>query len=237
MEASNNNQEKIKVFVNDNDSINQVGCSFFTDALNSPITFVSSNQLRWFTYQFKDPEMKKIQDEAKEKIKSEANKMDKSHTFEMHILLYSTLKSLMTVESSEYIKYLLQCNGVEIHCLEPPKDQRLRISYKGTRLFLSMSREQEKQVCEGILYEAENEESPLSVYFRERFKQDFNRAKKVILDNKGMIVYADNWKERLRIWLKSDRGINIISLWIGIVGAIMTTVASLIAIFECFSGY
>ena len=121
MVTSSNNQEKIRVIVNDNDGINQVGCSFFADALNSPLTFVSSNQLRWFTYQFKDPEKKKIQDDAKEKMKSEANKMDKSHSFKMRILLYSTPKCLMTVESSEYIKYLLQCNGVKIRCWRPKK--------------------------------------------------------------------------------------------------------------------
>lgn len=232
-----NYQEKCSVFVNDNDSINQIGCSFFVEALNSPRTYISSNQLRWFTYQFRDADKKKTQDEAKRKIENEANQRDKSHNIDMNIMLYSNPTELKDDKITEYIKYLLQCSGVDIRYFETKEDQNLRVSISGTKLFLSMSKEQEEQVHEGILYIAKDKDSPLLVYFTERFKQDFNRAKKVILDNKERIVFADNWKERLRVWLKSDRGINVISLWIGIVGAIMTILASVIAIFGCFRGH
>ena len=217
----NNYQEESRVFVNDNDSINQIGCSFFMEALNSPITYVSSNQLRWFTYHFKDSEKKKIQDEAKEKIIKEANTPDKSHTFKMRILLYSDLKSLMTVDSFEYIKYLLNCKGVKIRCLEGEEDQKLRISNRGTKLFLSISEEQEKQVYEGVLYEAKKEDSPMLVYFRKKFEQDFNRAKEIKLDN-GKIVFADDRHTQHKKWRKSERGTTIIWSYIGaIISAVL----------------
>lgn len=223
-----NYQEESRVFVNDNDSINQIGCSFFVEALNSPITYVSSNQLRWFTYQFIDSEKKKTQDEAKEKIIKEANTPDKSHTFKMRILLYSDLKSLMTVDSFEYIKYLLNCKGVKIGCLEGEEDQKLRISNRGTKLFLSISEEQEKQVYEGVLYEAKKEDSPMLVYFRKKFEQDFDRAKMIKLDN-GKIVFADDRHTQFKKWRKSERGTTITwSNLSAIIGAIVATVISLL---------
>ena len=157
---------------------------------------------------------------------------DLSHSFSMKILLY-TNPTKLSDDKSKHIKSLLKCNGVDIRYLETKEERRLRISLRGTKLFLSMSNEQGMQVCEGILYEAKNDDSLLLTYFRERVKKDFERAKKVKLDTHDRIVNADNWEERLRTWLKSDRGINVISLWIGIVGVVLTVFATATGVLGC----
>lgn len=134
----------------------------------------------------------------------------------MQILLYDDPRKLNDDES-KYIKEILQCVGVDMRYMKTKEEQRLRISMRGNLLFLSMSGKQEDEVHEGLLYEAENDHSPLLCYYAEKFQQDFKRAKKVKFRNNERIVNADTWLSLLWKWMKSDRGIAIISLCLAII--------------------
>lgn len=215
MENTNNNLEKCRV-IRDPKELNSEGCRFFIEANTSQMTMMTSTKLRWLTHPGEDRiTFTGEQQNALKVISDEKDGKGKSPTFRMQILLYEDPRKLDDSET-KYIKELLQCVGVEMRYLKTKEEQRLRISMRGNKLFLSMSGKQEDEVHEGILYEAENDHSPLLCYFKERFQQDFKRAKKVKFRNNERIVNADTWLSLLWKWIKSDRGIAVISLCVAV---------------------
>lgn len=216
MENTNNNLERCRV-IRDPKELNSEGCRFFIEANTSQMTMMTSTKLRWLTHPgenrtiYTDEQQKALQ-----VISVEKDRKGRAPTFRMQILLYDDPKKLNDSEA-KYIKELLQCVGVDMRYLKTKEEQRLRITMKGNKLFLSMSGKQEDEVHEGILYEAENDHSPLLCYFAEKFQQDFKRAKKIKFRNNERLVNADSWLSLLWKWIKSDRGIAIISLCIAII--------------------
>ena len=183
-------------------------------------TLITSSQLRLLTpkkdgnFYSEEQELaiKKIEDVIKQDNKADAS-------MNMNILLYSDPTKL-SKEDSKYIIKLLHCGGVVIKYLEAKEEQHLRVSLRSDKLFLSMSKTQEEKVGEGILYDGLKNDNPLLTYYRKQFNKEFGRAKQVVA-RPDKIVYADNMISRVQRWLKSDRGINVISLCCGALGVLL----------------
>lgn len=215
-------KERCWSILNNNDAINEEGCRFFVNP-KKPI-YLSSYELRWFTYEFSDEEKQKTQKKARDVIHTEATQpSNKTEEFEISILLYSdpTKWKEKGIET-KYIEDLLDCQGVVVKYLDTKEDkQLLRISLSGKKLLLSTSKVQENKVRKGFLYEANTDGSLLLEIFEKRFIQDFDRAKKIKLDNNRNIVFADNRFTRYKKWRKSERGTAI--TW-SIISAIFGTI-------------
>lgn len=225
-------EESCWSILDNNDAINVEGCRFFVEAKSSRPTCISSYQLRWFTYEFDDKTEQETQEKARAIIKNEAERnSDKTEKFDMSILLYSdpTQWKKNGIET-KYIEYLLKCQGVVVKYLETKKEEQLlRISLSGKKLLLSTSKLQENKVRKGFLYETKIEGSLLLEIFEKRFVQDFERAKKIILDNNQNIVFADNRFAQYKKWRKSEKGTTITwSIISAIFGAILGAGVSLL---------
>lgn len=212
----NNNQERCRVIRNP-EELNSEGCRFFLEANTSQMTMMSSTKLRWLTHPGEKSNIfTDEQRQALDRIVQEKERKGRAPSFRIQIILYDDPRKLSNAEN-RFIKELLQCVGVEIRYLKTKKEQRLRITMRGNKLFLSMSGRQEDEVHEGILYEAEKDNSPLICYFGERFQQDFKKAKRITYKNNERIMYADTWLGVMWKWMRSDRGIAVISLCIAVI--------------------
>lgn len=204
--------------VRGNKELNSAGCQFFADASTEHETLVSSASLRWLTHGrtekgFFTPE----QEKAIETIDS-APKDKTTNTLNIKILLYENpIKAKPS--DVKHIANLLQYGGVDMRYLKKHKDQQLRIAQQGHKLYLSLSNSQQLKVDRGIVYTADSDNDPLVNYFRDMFFADFNKAKPLKLDGQK-IAYADSMLHRGVQWIKSDRGIAIIGLLVGLIGII-----------------
>lgn len=218
-------EEPFLSILDNNDAINEEGCRFFVNAKNSNPTYISSYQLRWFTYEFGDDNKQKTQEGARIRIETEAKQSSRrTEDFDISILLYSdpTKWKEERIET-KYIEYLLNCRGVIVKYLEPKDEQLLRMSICGSKLLLSESKAQENQVRKAFLYESKTENSLLMAIFNDKFEKDFKLGKRIKLDSNGNIVFADNCCARHKKWRKSDKGTTIIwSIISAIISAIIT---------------
>lgn len=205
--------------VRGNEALNSEGCQFFVDASTKHETLVSSASLRWLTHGRKDGGyFTDAQREALDKIEAASTDLS-DNTLKIKILLYENPVKSKPSEV-EHIATLLQRGGVEMRYLNKHKDQQLRIALQGHKLFLSLSDSQQKKVDRGIVYTTDSENDPLVAYFRDMFFADFKKAKLLKYDGKK-ITYADSILHRGIQWLKSDRGIAVIGLLVGLIGIII----------------
>lgn len=216
-------------FLDNTDAINEEGCRFFIEAKSSQPTYISSYQLRWFTYEFDDEKEQETQEKARAIIKKEAEQnSDKTEKIDMAILLYSdpTQWREKGIET-KYIEDLLNCQGVVVKYLNAKEDEQLlRISLSGKKLLLCTSKVQENKVRKGFLYEAKADRSLLLELFEKRFNQNFKQAQRIILKD-GKIAFEENARKKL-----SDRQISEMSLFTGIVQVVQQLAKPLIKLFQ-----
>lgn len=240
METTENNEAGKCIVIFGPKNLNKEGCRFFLNANSDTDTFISTQRLRWLSHRQNTGDC--YTDEQKDAIKtiiSNANNRDGEFPSlgTMNILLFTHPRDL-NEDEKETIKLLIRCRA-DIRYLKSNNDHLLRISIQKpkigkqeSKLFLSTSKKPEEEVSEGILYVSEDDKNLLLKHFTNKFDQEFKLAKRLRLKN-DRIVFADNLIKQFRKWCKSDHGINVISLWIGIVGVFMTVIGAIMAIKEC----
>ena len=215
---ADNTNSQIQI-IRDLEGLNREGCRFFVDANTANETIISSAILRWLTHgRSGDTFFTDEQGKAVDRI-TKAAEDPSINNLNIKLLLYEN--PMKAKGDVSHIKTLLQCgDGVKVRYLRRHKDQQLRIAQCGHKMYLSMSNSQRLKVDRGIVYTADSENDPLIDYFHDTFYNDFNRAKPLTYKN-GKIRYADNFVSRAWTWIKSDRGIGIIGLIVGLIGLLI----------------
>lgn len=209
------------------EALNAKGCSFFIDPKQSEEIFVSTSQLRWLTHEreyggYFTTEQKRALETIEADVKDTSTPL-------MHIklLLYSDPRNLYKkprikneqkdnwlIEEKrrelvrDVIEKLLLCGDVDVRYLEKDEKDQLRIELRDKELFLSFSSKdknngKQKKVHCGVVYTADNNNDPLISYYRELFKKDFDRARKMRFDGKK-IVSDEKRKDQFKRWVKAN---------------------------------
>lgn len=166
--------------------LNERGCKFFLDLNESSITRVTSAQLRWLSARIEGQYISDAQKEACDYIDSITKTYGTKEwaKINLKILLYvNPCKA-----QDKYIIELLKC-GVDIRYVR--EDNCKKIVLQKNMLYISFSPTLDKLVNTGIIYTGIKHDDPLIEYYKTEFDNKFNKARKVILNENGVISLKD----------------------------------------------
>lgn len=203
------------------EELNSLGCEFFMKANESHITRVSSTKLRWLSIRDGKGEfISSMQKNACAFLENIAGKYgsDDWDKLNLKILLYDN----PVLSQDNHIKTLIKC-GADVRYLRSKDCSKIVI--QDNVIYLTFASSFEKVVNSGIYYVGKKTLDPFIDYQTQQFDIKYNMARKVTLNRKYRLVYADRFVPRLK------NELNAVGMkdWINILlGAFMGGIISVI---------